>query len=69
MRSRITLAIVVLGIVLMVVGYSLSAPWGATGVADSNPRVDFAPTIFVLGVVTTFSAALVYELVPSRKRR
>jgi uncharacterized BrkB/YihY/UPF0761 family membrane protein len=69
MRSRVAIAMIVFGIVLMVLGYSLSAPWGATGVADSNPSIDFAPTIFVLGVIMTFSAALVYELLPDRKRR
>lgn len=69
MRNRIPIAMIIVGVVLMVVGFSLSAPWGATGVADSNPRLEFAPTLFVLGVITVFSAALVYELLPDRKRR
>lgn len=51
------------GIVLAVLGFFLSAPIGPTdGPVYSNPRVDFAPLIFVLGVVVSFMSAVVYEL-------
>jgi hypothetical protein len=57
------------GVVLMVVGYLSSAPWGADSASDSNPAFDFAPAVFVLGVVLAIAAALVYELLPDRRER
>jgi prepilin signal peptidase PulO-like enzyme (type II secretory pathway) len=66
MRRALTTAMVLAGAALMVLGYALSAPWGAESVANSNPRVPFAPAIFVLGVVVVFSSAIVYELLPRR---
>ncbi len=66
MRRTITLAMIVIGVSLMLLGYFLSAPWGADSVANSDPRLPFSPAIFVLGVITVFSSALVYELLPSR---
>jgi predicted membrane channel-forming protein YqfA (hemolysin III family) len=65
MRRAWTITFVVVGIVLMLVGYALAAPWGATSEANSNPTMDFAALIFVLGVMVFFSSALVYELIPS----
>jgi len=44
----------------------MAAPWGAESVVNSNPRLEFAPAIFVFGVVFLFSSALVYELIPNR---
>lgn len=66
MRKIITLATIVGGIALMVLGYLGSAPWGASSVANSDPRFGFAPAIFVIGVIVAFSSALVYELLPKR---
>lgn len=66
MRRTITLAMIVIGVGLMLLGYFLAAPWGADSVANSDPRLPFSPAIFVLGVITVFSAAVVYELVPNR---
>lgn len=66
MRRTITVAMIVIGAGFMLLGYFLSAPWGAETVANSNPRVEFAPAIFVLGVVVIFSSAIVYELIPNR---
>jgi Kef-type K+ transport system membrane component KefB len=66
MRRTITTVTIVIGVALMLLGYFLAAPWGADTVANSDPRMPFAPAIFVLGVVTVFSSALVYELIPNR---
>jgi hypothetical protein len=69
MRRTITLAMIVGGIALMLLGYLGSAPWGANSVTNSDPRFGFAPAIFVLGVIVAFSSALVYELMPNRHDR
>ena len=69
MRKTITLAMIVGGIGLMLLGYLGSAPWGAKNVASSDPRFAFAPTVFVMGVALAFSAALVYELMADRHDR
>lgn len=66
MRKTATWSMVVIGLLLMVVGYFSSAPWGASTIGNSNPTFDFAPTLFVVGVVIVFAAALVYELLPNR---
>lgn len=66
MRRTITTVTIVIGVALMLLGYFLAAPWGADTVANSDPRMPFAPAIFVLGVVTVFSSVLVYELIPNR---
>ena len=68
MRRTLTWTLIALGLALMTVGYLASAPWGADAVSDSNPRIDFAPALFVLGVIVAFSSALVYELLPSRRK-
>jgi hypothetical protein len=66
MRRLITGAMIAIGVALMVLGYLLAAPWGAYTVANSDPRLPFSPAIFVLGIITVFSSALVYELLPNR---
>ena len=66
MRKTITMTMIVIGVGLMLLGYFLSAPWGADSVANSDPRLPFSPAIFVLGVITVFSSALAYELIPNR---
>ena len=69
MRRTVTLVMILVGVAAMVVSYFfLSAPWGNTGVEDSDPRIQFAPVLFVAGVVTIFSAALFYELKSDRRR-
>jgi nitrate/nitrite transporter NarK len=58
---------IAVGIALMVISYfGLTAPWGARGVANSNPRMQFAPLVFVVGVMMAFGSALVYEMLPDR---
>ncbi len=64
--SALTLAA---GVALAVISYFLlTAPLGLpTAERFSNPRVPFAPTLFILGVVLVFLSAVVYELFPERK--
>lgn len=69
MRERVTTMMVLGGLVLMIAGYVLAAPWGATSVDNSNPSLPFSPLIFVIGVIMVFGAAVVYELIPGRKRQ
>jgi hypothetical protein len=74
MRRILTLSLVGGGFVIQAVSYFLlAAPLGVpTTEAFSNPRVPLAAGVFVLGVVTVFLAAVVYEVLPSewdRRRR
>jgi uncharacterized RDD family membrane protein YckC len=67
---RITLFVLTLaaGLVLAVLGITLSAPIGPTdSPVYSNPRVDFAPLMFVLGVTLMFASAVVYEVAPGKE--
>jgi hypothetical protein len=60
---------VILGFVLQIVSYFfLAAPIG-TPANDvySNPRMEFAPVLFIVGVGTVFLAAVVYELLPDKE--
>ena len=67
MRRALTIGMIVLGIALMAVSYlGLTAPWGAESVSNSDPRLPFAPLVFVVGVMLVFGSALVYELLPDR---
>ncbi len=67
MRKGLTIGMIVGGIALMVISYfGLTAPWGAESVANSEPRLQFAPLVFVLGVMMAFGSALVYEMLPDR---
>ncbi|MEE8346117.1 MAG: hypothetical protein V3S20_02095 [Dehalococcoidia bacterium] len=62
-RNTLFVLIILGGFALAIVGFALSAPIGATdGPSISNPRMDFAPLLFVLGIIMIFSSALVYEL-------
>lgn len=71
MRRVITLALVVGGFALQAVSYLfLAAPIGTpSAVRFSEPRVPFAPALFILGVILVFVAAVVYELLPDRRSR
>jgi uncharacterized membrane protein YdcZ (DUF606 family) len=67
MRRVLTWSFIVVGLAVMIVSYFfLTAPWGASDVENSNPRLIFAPGLFVIGVLILFSSALVYELLPDR---
>lgn len=67
MRRTLVWSMIVGGLVLMAVSYFvLAAPWGADSVDNSNPRVPFAAFLFVIGVMSVFLSAVVYELLPDR---
>ncbi len=71
MRIFLALLMVVLGFALQAVSYFyLAAPLGIpSSPVYSDPRVPFAPLIFIIGVMLVFLAAVVYELVPSRRAK
>lgn len=71
MRRAITTFMVAAGFGLQFVSYVfLAAPIGKpTDPSLSNPRVPFAPALFILGVMMVFSAAIVYEVLPEREKR
>ncbi len=66
MRSTVTRLLVVAGLALMLIGYLLAAPWGASSVADADPVIVGAPVLFSLGIVSILASALFYELWPER---
>ncbi len=69
MRKGMFLLTLLIGLALAVAGFLLAAPIGATnGPAISDPRLPFAPAIFVLGVVLAFGSAVVYELFPATSK-
>lgn len=66
-RRTLFLLTLTAGLTLAVLGFFLSAPIGPTmEPVYSNPRVDFAPVIFLVGVVLIFGSAVVYELARER---
>lgn len=70
-RTILTLAMIVGGLAIMIVSYFLwAAPWGFPPSSEehSNPRIEFAPAWFVLGVVLVFMSAVVYELLPDKEK-
>jgi hypothetical protein len=70
MRGTIAILMVAGGFLLQAVSYFfLAAPLGKpVSPAFSDPRVPFAPALFIAGVVLVFLAAVVYELLPERQR-
>lgn len=69
MRRTITITLVGVGLLLMAIGLLAAAPWGTSSVSDGDPAFTGAPILFVLGIVSVIGAALLYELLPDRKRR
>ena len=69
MRGFVAILMVIVGFVLQAVSYFLlAAPLGQpTSPLYSNPRLPFAPTLFIIGVMLVFLAAVVYELLPERE--
>ena len=66
-RTLYFLMTLLAGVILAVLGIALSAPVGATdSPVISNPRVDFAPLMFVVGITLMFGSAVVYEILPDR---
>lgn len=70
-RTILTILMVIAGFALQAVSYFLlAAPLGIpTSPVFSNPRLPFAPGLFILGVMLVFLAAVVYELLPERRKR
>lgn len=67
-RGIVALSMIAVGVVLMVVSYFfLAAPWCASGVECSNPRLEWSPLIFVVGVIVAFSSAVYYEVAKDRE--
>ena len=69
MRSRTLFFLIALlaGVTLAVLGIALSAPIGPPdNPGPSNPRVVFAPLMFVVGITLMFGSDVVYELVPDK---
>ncbi len=67
MRRTVTVSLIVVGFVLMVVGFFVSAPWGTSSVEDADPAFTGAPSLFVVGIVSVVAAAVLYELLPDRR--
>lgn len=70
MRLMSVMGMVVIGFLLQAVSYFwLAAPLGVpSGPMYSEPRLPFAPALFILGVALVFLAAVAYELVPEEAR-
>ena len=68
MRRTVTLGLVLLGVVLMVIGYLAAAPWGSSSVSDSDPAFTGAPTLFLLGIASVVASAVVYEVLSDKRR-
>jgi len=68
MRKTITILMVIFGFGLQAVSFFyLAAPIGAViNETFSNPRLPYAPVLFIIGVGTVFLAAVVYELLPDK---
>ena len=62
-RGVVTLSMIAVGLILMVASYFFwAAPWCANSVECSDPRLEWSPAIFVLGVILAFSSAVYYEV-------
>lgn len=62
-RGVIAVAMIVIGIALMGISYfGGAAPWCGDSVACSNPRMEWSPALFVLGVMIAISSALYYDM-------
>lgn len=65
MRKAMFFLTLLSGLALAIIGFLLSAPLGpTTSSVISDPRLPFAPTLFVLGIMLLFGSAIVYELYP-----
>jgi hypothetical protein len=66
-RTNLFVLTLLAGVALVALGFFLSAPIGATtSPVISNPRMEFAPLLFIAGVTLMFGSAAVYELVDDR---
>ena len=70
MRKLVMIHLLVIGFVVLTVTYFMMAtPWGfpPTSVVHSDPRVPFAPVLFIVGILITFGGVLAYELIPDKR--
>ena len=68
-RGATAILLVIVGVALAVLSFLfLTAPLGTpTGPVFSNPRVQYSPLLFIIGVMLVFIAAVVYELMPEKE--
>ncbi len=69
MRKMIAYLMIAAGFALMIAAYFfLAAPWGfpPSDVEFSDPRLPFAPGMFIIGFLVVFLAAVVYEILPEK---
>ena len=69
MRISLTLLTFVVGAALALISYFLlAAPLGiASNVESSEPKVQFAPLLFVIGISIAVLSAVVYEVLPDEE--
>lgn len=61
MRRTVAILMILAGVALTAVSYFLwAAPWCATSVGCSDPRVPWASGLVVAGVLLAFSSAIFY---------
>lgn len=64
MRKQATIITILIGVILIIIGLTLSAPIGATlSPVISSPKMLFAPGLFVIGALLVFFSAVVYNVV------
>ncbi|NQW16795.1 MAG: hypothetical protein HQ478_04840 [Chloroflexi bacterium] len=70
MRIGLTALTFVIGAALSLVSYFvLAAPLGTpTNEGFSNPNLEFAPLLFVIGMSVTVLAVVVYEVLPDSEQ-
>lgn len=69
-RREITMATAaVASLIILVSFFYLAAPWADPPSSEdqSNPRVVFAPMLFILGLILLFLSPVVYELLPDEQ--
>lgn len=67
-RGFVTVGMIVAGLILMIWSYFFgAASWCVEGADCSTPPVEWAPAIFVVGVIVAFSSAIYYEVAKDKK--
>ena len=69
MRVTVSVASLLIGLALALVGFLLAAPIGETiGPHISDPRVPFASGLLIIGIALMFGSAFVYEAYPNGRQ-
>lgn len=67
-RGLITGGMIIFGLALMVFAYFYgAAPWCVDSVECSNPRLEWSPAIFIVGVIIAFSSAIYYDVAKDKR--